>query len=145
MINSCTSYFILYHKTCMTKPPDVFHNENIQLLIDNRNRFEVFFKQFSMQKLLNIKFYKDHWFQIAVVLIISLATFLRFYNYENRWSLAGDPARDAIIAKYALENNKVPSTGPFSSAGNFTTGNIWYVWLIASAGIYSASFLTPWI
>ncbi len=98
-----------------------------------------------IQKLLSFEFYKKNYFIVSVFLILALATFLRFYNFGNRYALAGDPARDAIIARYALENHRIPATGPFSSAGNFTTGNIWYIWLILSSAIYPFSILTPWI
>lgn len=86
-----------------------------------------------------------HWFEISVLLILILAIFLRFYNYENRWGLAYDQARDALVAREALRQHKIPVLGPFSQAGSFVMGPIWY-WLVALAtSIYPTSILTPWI
>lgn len=88
---------------------------------------------------------RAHWFGIAIFLLLIVATFLRFYNYENRWGLASDQAHDAILAKYALENYKIPLVGPFSSAGPFQTGGQWYWIIMAAYAIYPYSVLTPWI
>ena len=98
-----------------------------------------------MPNLFSLNYYKTRWFGLAVFLVLLLGFFIRFYNDEARFALAVDETRDAIIAQYALKDHKIPATGPFSSAGNFTTGNIWYIWLIGTTSIYPASFLTPWI
>lgn len=91
------------------------------------------------------KFIKQHWFFLSILLILILASFLRFYNYENRWGLAHDQARDALVAREALRQHKIPVLGPFSQAGSFVMGPIWY-WLVALAtSIYPVSILTPWI
>ena len=90
-------------------------------------------------------FINRHWFGIFVILIITLSIFLRFYNYENRWALASDQARDALVGREALGQHKIPIIGPFSSAGVFVTGPQWY-WLIALAtSIYPGYVLMPWI
>lgn len=90
-------------------------------------------------------FIGKHWFSIFVFFIITLSIFLRFYNYENRWALAADQARDALVGREALSQHKIPIIGPFSSAGAFVTGPQWY-WLIALAtAIYPGYVLTPWI
>ncbi len=88
---------------------------------------------------------KKYWYPICVGLIILLAIFLRFYNYTNRFALAGDQARDALVAREAYKHLSFPLLGPFSSAGNFTTGFIWYTWLILSTAVYPKSMLTPWV
>ncbi|MEK7120629.1 MAG: glycosyltransferase family 39 protein, partial [Patescibacteria group bacterium] len=88
---------------------------------------------------------KKHWFGICILLILFLATFLRFYNYENRWGLAYDQAHDALVARYALEHHKIPLVGPFSSAGPFQTGGEWYWIIMAAYAIYPHSVLSPWI
>lgn len=90
-------------------------------------------------------FIQQHWFGICVFLILILAIFLRFYNYENRWGLAYDQARDALVAREALRQHKIPVLGPFSQAGSFVMGPIWY-WLVALAtSVYPNSILTPWV
>lgn len=68
-------------------------------------------------------------YYILFILLIVGALFLRFYNYENRWRLAYDQAHDATLARYALEQGKIPLLGPFSSAGPFQTGGQWY-WIV---------------
>ena len=60
---------------------------------------------------------RRNWFEASVFLIIAIACFLRFYNYDNRWGLAYDQAYGAIVGKYALTEGKIPLVGPFSSAG----------------------------
>ncbi|MEK7450629.1 MAG: hypothetical protein AAB662_01675 [Patescibacteria group bacterium] len=91
------------------------------------------------------KFISAHWFGTCILLIILLSVFLRFYNYENRWGLAYDQAHDAIVARYAVENHKIPLVGPFSSAGPFQTGGEWY-WFIMAATFFSPNaVITPWV
>lgn len=90
-------------------------------------------------------FFVKQRFHISVLLVLLLAVALRFYNYENRWALASDQARDAIIGREALLLHQIPTLGPFSQAGTFVMGPIWY-WLVAIAtSIYPASIITPWI
>lgn len=84
-------------------------------------------------------------FGIAVFLIIFFAFILRFYNYENRWGLAYDQAHDALVARYALDSNRIPLLGPFSSAGAFQTGGEWYWFLMVGVGLYPGFALMPWI
>lgn len=88
---------------------------------------------------------QKYWYPICVGLIILLAIFLRFYNYTNRFALAGDQARDALVAREAYKHFTFPPLGPFSSAGNFTTGFVWYAWLILSTAVFPGGLLTPWV
>lgn len=88
---------------------------------------------------------QQYWYPICVGIIIILAFFLRFYNYTNRFALAGDQARDALVAREALKHLTFPILGPFSSAGNFTTGFVWYTWLIFSTAVFPGGLLTPWV
>lgn len=90
-------------------------------------------------------FLLSNWYPICVVLIIVIAIVLRFYNFDNRWVLARDQARDATIGREAIREHKIPALGPFSQAGTFVMGPIWY-WLVALASlIYFPSITTPWI
>lgn len=88
---------------------------------------------------------KKNWYGIAVLCILLFAAFLRFYNYENRWGLAYDQAHDVLLARYALENYKIPLVGPFSSAGPFQTGGEWYWIIMAATAVYPNAIITPWI
>lgn len=94
----------------------------------------------------NIKsFVRKHWFGICVVLVVLLAGLLRFYNYDVRWALAHDQARDALVAREVLRQHIIPTLGPFSQAGSFVMGPIWYWLLVIATAFYPESILTPWI
>ncbi|MDD3998770.1 MAG: glycosyltransferase family 39 protein [Candidatus Shapirobacteria bacterium] len=58
-----------------------------------------------------------------------MAIIFRFSNYENRWVINQDQARDAVIGLYGLRNGQWPEIGSPSSAGPFNFGP-WYHWLI---------------
>jgi 4-amino-4-deoxy-L-arabinose transferase-like glycosyltransferase len=88
---------------------------------------------------------KKYWYEIAVCLIVLVALVLRFYNYDTRWVLAHDQARDALVAREALNQHKIPVLGPFSQAGTFVMGPIWYWLVAASTAIYPSSIFAPWI
>ncbi len=55
-------------------------------------------------------------FFIILFCITALGFFLRFWNYSGRYGLAYDQAHDAIVAREAIREGKVPLVGPFSSA-----------------------------
>lgn len=85
------------------------------------------------------------WVHAAIVGILLLTTFLRFARYPDRWGLAYDQAHDAVVARGALHDHKIPLVGPFSSAGPFQTSGVWY-WIIMSAYFFFPSVVTaPWI
>ncbi len=88
---------------------------------------------------------KKHSIIIVTVGIVLLAFILRFYDYGNRWELGYDQAHDALVARAALAEHKIPLLGPFSSAGPFQTGGQWYWFIMAATALYPASVLTPWI
>lgn len=96
-----------------------------------------------MSKIKNI--IVKYWFYILVVLILGVATILRFYNFENRWGLSYDQARDVLVSHEALRENKLPLIGPFASAGQFVYGPQWYWILMLLIGIYPSWLLTPWV
>jgi hypothetical protein len=77
--------------------------------------------------------------------IILLALLLRFVRYDQRWGLAYDQARDAIIGREVLTGKSIPLIGPFSSAGNFTTGPVWYWFVIAATAVFPFAVITPWV
>jgi hypothetical protein len=91
------------------------------------------------------KFIRIRWYEIIIITILLLTLVLRFYNYDNRWGLAYDQARDAIVGKEALRQSKIPSTGPFSQAGSFVMGPVWYWGVALATAIYPRSVLTPWV
>jgi hypothetical protein len=70
---------------------------------------------------------------------------LRFWNYHERFGLAYDQAHDALVARSALSQGKLPLLGPFSSAGPFQTSGTWYWLIMAGTAIYPQSVLSPWV
>ncbi len=91
------------------------------------------------------KFFTRHWFLICLLCITILASFLRIYNYQNRWGLAYDQAHDALVARYAIEARKIPLVGPFSSAGAFQTGGEWYWIVMLGTFLFPSAVITPWV
>lgn len=91
------------------------------------------------------EFLKKYWFNLAVLGILLIAIFLRFYDYNDRWALAYDQARDAIVAEYALAHHLLPIIGSFSSAGPFQWGPEFYWILMITTGVYPFAIITPWV
>lgn len=90
-----------------------------------------------------MKFFKNKNFFILIILILSIV--LRFYNYGERWGIAKDQAYDVIIARYALENFKIPFLGPWSSAGPFQMPPTWNLFIMLGVLSYPYSLISPWI
>lgn len=95
--------------------------------------------------MISLKYLFRNWFTVSLICLLCLSFILRFYNYQNRWGLALDQAHDALIARYSLEEGKIPLVGPFSSAGPMQTGGEWY-WFIMLGTVFNKSeVITPWI
>lgn len=91
------------------------------------------------------QFLNKNWFLLSTFVILFVATIFRFYNFSNRWALAGDQAHFALAGKYMLHAKLLPLLGPFSSAGPFQTGGEWY-WFVALGSMLG--FLgvpAPWV
>jgi len=84
-------------------------------------------------------------YQLSVILIAILAFAIRFYDFSGRWGIGGDSARDAIIGLEALRRHQLPLMGPFSSAGPFVTGGIYYWLTMASYMIFPFLISAPWV
>ncbi len=80
-------------------------------------------------------------FKFFILLIFFLGFMLRLPMLTNLF-IGGDNTRDVIISSVALERHELPLIGPFSSAGPFVTGPIYY-WILMVGhilfplGIYS--------
>src|SRR5690348_1605926 len=92
-----------------------------------------------------VNFLVKHKFVVVTVIILLIAVFFRFYNFDHRYGLAYDQAHDALVARSALEQHKLPLLGPFSSAGPFVTGPEWYWFIALGTIIFPFSILTPWV
>lgn len=90
-------------------------------------------------------FVKRYWFELSIALLICIAIFFRFYNYQNRWGLSYDQARDVIVAQEAIQSHRIPLIGPFSSAGQFVYGPQWYWILMLCVSIFPNWILSAWV
>lgn len=98
-----------------------------------------------MKKLSFHRFIRTHWYSLLLSGILLIAIALRFANYNERWGLAYDQARDVLVAREALRVGELPLIGPFASAGQFVYGPQWY-WILMIFVLFNPSFLlTPWI
>lgn len=89
--------------------------------------------------------FKKHGYSILVFFIIVLAVFFRFYHFSSRWGLAFDQAHDALIAREALRQKKIPLLGPFASGANVVGGPQWYWVITFFTFFYPRSVITPWV
>ncbi len=81
---------------------------------------------------------------IFLILILFLAIFLRFYDYQDRWVLNQDQSRDAIISLYSIRNQKIPLLGPYSSAGPYNFGGAYYILVILTTLLFPFTS-GPWV
>jgi hypothetical protein len=84
-------------------------------------------------------------YQVSVALLILATLFIRFYNFPIRWGISSDNARDGIVALEALSRHQLLFVGPFSSAGPFITGCIYYWLVMASYLIFPFLANAPWV
>lgn len=92
-----------------------------------------------------IQFLAKHKYAFLFALILLFALFLRFYNFDIRWGIGNDDARDVAIAQEAIRRGEVPLIGSFSSAGPFVFGPFFYWFIIGSYLLVPFVFTIPWI
>lgn len=96
-------------------------------------------------KNLKIKLGVDNAGLFAFLGIIIVSFFLRFVNFNNRWGLAYDQARDAIVTHVAYSTWDLPLIGPFSASGPFVFGPYWYWFHTFVTAIYPSGINWLWI
>ncbi|HSA84446.1 MAG TPA: glycosyltransferase family 39 protein [Patescibacteria group bacterium] len=96
-----------------------------------------------MEKIMS--FLKKNYLVILFWLIILLAFIVRFYDFNLRWGLGNDDARDIMIAKEAIARGELPLIGSFSSAGPFVFGPIFYWYLMLCYLILPSFLFAPWL
>ncbi len=67
---------------------------------------------------------------IALVGILALAAFLRFYKIEEYMIFLGDQGRDVIIVKNMIDDLHFPAIGPPTSVGNIYLGPLYYYMML---------------
>lgn len=88
---------------------------------------------------------KKHTLLLVLCIVFGTSLFFRFINYDNRWSLASDQARDALIAREAVERKELPLRGPFSSAGPYQMNGVWYWPAMIATAAFPLSVTAPWV
>ncbi len=63
---------------------------------------------------------------LVLILILSLAAFLRFYKIDQYMAFLGDEGRDALMIKRILTTWDIPLLGPATSIGNMYLGPLYY-------------------
>jgi glycosyltransferase involved in cell wall biosynthesis len=84
-------------------------------------------------------------FKIGIFLILFLSFAIRFYNFPNRWGLSGDDGRDALVGLEAIKRREILLIGPFSSAGPFVFGPIYYWLIMFSYLLFPFLMSAPWL
>jgi glycosyltransferase involved in cell wall biosynthesis len=84
-------------------------------------------------------------FKIGIFFILLISFLIRFYNFDSRWGLGGDDGRDAIIALEAIKRGELPLIGPFSSAGPFVFGPLYYWLIMFSYILFPFLISAPWV
>lgn len=90
-----------------------------------------------------IQFRLDAFF-ISCLAVVATAAFFRFWNFQNRYGLWSDQARDAIVGRISIAHRTIPLIGSFSSAGPFTFGPYWY-WHSIMMNLLFKSHFGYWI
>lgn len=80
----------------------------------------------------------------ALLLILAVATFLRFYNVPYRYGLGVESVRDAVIGIEGARELQFPLVGSFSSLGPFTFGP-WYAYQLILVSMVFPFVYSPWI
>ncbi len=84
----------------------------------------------------------DPYIYFSFIFII-IGFFLRFHFFQNLY-IGGDNARDVLIAITSLEKHSLPLIGPFSSAGPFVTGPIYFWILILGLILFPLGISSLW-
>lgn len=79
-----------------------------------------------------------------LLLLLSIASILRFYNFPSRYGLGEETVRDAVIGIEGARQLQFPLTGAFSSLGPFTFGP-WYQYQLIIATLLLRHVYAPWI
>ncbi len=94
-----------------------------------------------------VTFFKKlhHRYSYYFLAIMIIAIFLRVYKLYSRVRLDSDSSRDVLIIVESIHRSILPLIGPFSSAGAFVTGPLYYWLLIPSGYFFHVYFFAPWL
>ncbi len=84
-----------------------------------------------------INWIKRNKFEFLIILIIlAIASFLRFYKLSEYMTFLGDEGRDALMIKRILIDHDFPLLGPPTSVGDIYLGPIYYYLMAGAMGIF---------
>ncbi len=73
---------------------------------------------------------------VLLLLVLSLAASLRFYNLPGYMTFLGDEGRDMLIMKKILVEGDLPLIGPPTSVGNIYLGPLYYYMMALPTAIF---------
>ncbi len=80
-----------------------------------------------------------------IFIIIIFGAVIRILDFQNNWTIGNDDARDVMIALEAISRRELPMIGPFSSAGPFVTGPIYFWIVMVSLVAFPFGIEGPWL
>lgn len=80
---------------------------------------------------------------IFVILVLLLASFLRFYRITDYMVFLGDEGRDALIVKRMIVDHKFTLLGPIASVAPFHLGPIYYYLMLPFLWIFRLNPVGP--
>jgi hypothetical protein len=87
---------------------------------------------------------KRYWVYISLLLIIAIASYLRFLNFPIKYGVDFDPSRDALVVIEGAKSLHFPLIGPKSGIGPFNFGPWYYYELIIFKLLFPFSY-SSWI
>jgi 4-amino-4-deoxy-L-arabinose transferase-like glycosyltransferase len=78
-----------------------------------------------------------------LVLILVLASFLRFYNLSGYLQFLGDEGRDALVVKRMIVDHQWTLLGPTASVGGFYTGPVYYYFMLPFLWLFQLNPVGP--
>jgi 4-amino-4-deoxy-L-arabinose transferase-like glycosyltransferase len=73
---------------------------------------------------------------VVILLILLIATFLRFYRLADYMTFLGDEGRDGLVVRGILVDHHVPLLGPPTSVGNMYLGPLYYYMMALPMAIF---------
>ncbi|MFC1627324.1 glycosyltransferase [Patescibacteria group bacterium] len=115
---------IHYWASCTSQSDKIKH-------IFNQSRFYFFKKHYSLLSAFVVEFFTRISLEVlALIFILGLATWLRFYRLPELMTFIGDQGRDYLAARNMVLTNKWPLVGIPSSVPWLKQG-VLFIWMIA--------------
>lgn len=93
-----------------------------------------------MPKILSWRKKLTSWQVLLVILLI--ASLVRFIDYPSRWTFFQDQARELIVARESISQKYLPPLGPKASPGFFAPAPYWY-WYVILTQLLWPSIISP--